>query len=266
MNYIKTYNNLIETRRNTKRTKGIGEIYESHHIIPKCLGGSDEPDNLVLLTPREHFIAHMLLWKNDRSNYKLFAPLLYFKKSIHVINSRTYEEIRIIHTKFMISDNPSKYLSEESKISKSKKLSEYAKNRTPEHNKKISEAKLGLQTRLGAILTEESKSKISSSLFKYFKEVGVSDETRRKISESNTGKKHTEETIGKCSRSAKNRKKYICPICKDKQLDGGNNTQHMQNKHNYSKEQILSEREGWVAPSHIGNHGLLTDIFNETGE
>ena len=35
--------------------------FEKHHIIPKCLGGSNRRDNLVCLTAREHFICHLLL-------------------------------------------------------------------------------------------------------------------------------------------------------------------------------------------------------------
>jgi predicted transcriptional regulator len=34
-----------------------------HHIVPKHIGGSDEPDNLVLLTVEEHAEAHRLLWE-----------------------------------------------------------------------------------------------------------------------------------------------------------------------------------------------------------
>lgn len=36
---------------------------ERHHIIPKCMGGSDDQSNLVRLTAKEHFIAHRLLVK-----------------------------------------------------------------------------------------------------------------------------------------------------------------------------------------------------------
>lgn len=36
---------------------------ESHHIIPKCLGGTDDHENLVRLTPEEHYLAHQLLVK-----------------------------------------------------------------------------------------------------------------------------------------------------------------------------------------------------------
>lgn len=36
---------------------------EIHHIVPRCLKGSDDKENLVELTLREHFLAHWLLWK-----------------------------------------------------------------------------------------------------------------------------------------------------------------------------------------------------------
>jgi len=34
-----------------------------HHIIPRSLGGLNDKINLVNLTAREHYIAHLLLWK-----------------------------------------------------------------------------------------------------------------------------------------------------------------------------------------------------------
>lgn len=36
---------------------------EKHHIIPRCLGGSNEQINIAVLTAREHYIAHLLLTK-----------------------------------------------------------------------------------------------------------------------------------------------------------------------------------------------------------
>lgn len=59
MNYQKIYNNLMERR---KVSPFIGYT-EKHHIIPRCLGGSDDKENLVALSGREHFIAHRLLTK-----------------------------------------------------------------------------------------------------------------------------------------------------------------------------------------------------------
>ena len=59
MNYLRIYNELI-TRAKLRSTITPCEI---HHILPRSMGGSDDPENLVALTPREHFIAHKLLWK-----------------------------------------------------------------------------------------------------------------------------------------------------------------------------------------------------------
>lgn len=59
MNYKKHYDMLIERSRDR-----ILEGYvERHHIVPRCLGGSDNPENIAILTPEEHFLAHQLLVK-----------------------------------------------------------------------------------------------------------------------------------------------------------------------------------------------------------
>jgi hypothetical protein len=59
MNYQKIYDSLIERAR--KRT--LEGCTEKHHIIPRCMGGNDEKENLVDLTPEEHYLAHQLLVK-----------------------------------------------------------------------------------------------------------------------------------------------------------------------------------------------------------
>ena len=61
MNYMKIYNNIIKNAKSKNRSKGNGEYFEKHHIIPKCQGGTNNPNNLVLLTAREHYICHKLL-------------------------------------------------------------------------------------------------------------------------------------------------------------------------------------------------------------
>lgn len=59
MNYQKVYDQLIERAKIR-----VLECYtEMHHIVPKCVGGSNVADNLVALTPEEHFLAHQLLVK-----------------------------------------------------------------------------------------------------------------------------------------------------------------------------------------------------------
>ena len=58
MNYLKIYENIIEKSKKENRKKENGIYYEKHHIVPKCMGGSDDTENLIILTAREHFIAH----------------------------------------------------------------------------------------------------------------------------------------------------------------------------------------------------------------
>lgn len=68
MNYKNHYDRLIE--RSRAREKPHGYV-EKHHVTPRCLGGSDEPGNLVWLTAEEHFLAHQLLVKLNPENDKI---------------------------------------------------------------------------------------------------------------------------------------------------------------------------------------------------
>jgi len=57
MNYKKIYDQIIDRSIN----RNISGYTENHHIIPKCMGGTNNPVNLTKLTAREHFLAHWLL-------------------------------------------------------------------------------------------------------------------------------------------------------------------------------------------------------------
>ena len=59
MNYQAHYDRLIHRARN----RVLEGYVERHHVLPKCMGGSDATDNLVQLTAAEHFVAHQLLCK-----------------------------------------------------------------------------------------------------------------------------------------------------------------------------------------------------------
>lgn len=59
MNYAVHYQRLMQ-RAATPR---VLAYRERHHVLPRCMGGNDFPDNLVLLTPEEHYVAHQLLVK-----------------------------------------------------------------------------------------------------------------------------------------------------------------------------------------------------------
>ena len=57
MNYTHVYSQLIQ--RALRRE--VAGYTEKHHIIPRCMGGTNAAENIVRLTAREHFIAHRLL-------------------------------------------------------------------------------------------------------------------------------------------------------------------------------------------------------------
>jgi hypothetical protein len=64
MNYMKHYNALIAKAKDASLLKNPKEEYcEKHHILPVCLGGSNDSSNLINLTAKQHYIAHALLWK-----------------------------------------------------------------------------------------------------------------------------------------------------------------------------------------------------------
>lgn len=59
--YTAVYLSIVTKAQSEPRTKRGSVYYEAHHIIPRALGGSDNPENLVLLTEREHYLCHRLL-------------------------------------------------------------------------------------------------------------------------------------------------------------------------------------------------------------
>lgn len=131
MNYKKNYHDYISYVKTLKRKKGDGNYYERHHIIPRSLGGSDEPDNLVLLTAREHYLAHYLLWKFMPCKETIYAFMM--MSSIFdgkKIGGKCYEKLRIQFSlknkdvmKMRFENNPElrKIISEKAKGNKSTK-------------------------------------------------------------------------------------------------------------------------------------------------
>jgi hypothetical protein len=67
VNAAKHYDSLISRAR----SRALSGYSERHHIVPRCLGGSDRQENLVDLTAREHYIAHQLLMKIHPSSVAL---------------------------------------------------------------------------------------------------------------------------------------------------------------------------------------------------
>ena len=168
MNYKKHYENLIISRKKLNRKKNDGIYYESHHVIPKSCGGSNEQDNLVLLTFKEHFIAHILLTKiydgelKRKMYYALWRMSKGSKNHKRAISATQYQLCREAEQKAKIGH----IVSDETKL-------------------KISKGNTG------KVRTEEVKSRIRKKLIGTTHE--TSQETKNKISKGNTGKVRTKE-------------------------------------------------------------------------
>jgi len=175
---------------------------EIHHIIPKSLGGDNSKHNLVSLTPREHFICHLLLTKFTVSTDKakmITAAFTMIHRNKEKINSKIYEKLRNEHKNNMITFNPMK---------------------NPDTRKKVSEANIGkISKKRGIPLSEGTKRKLSEKAkgrtpWNKGKKLNYNnglithtDETRLKIKEARSKQiiKHSEETKRKLSEAAKKR-------------------------------------------------------------
>jgi len=102
MNYKLIYQQLIN-KRLQERPEGYTE---KHHIVMKSMGGSDSDDNLVALTGREHWIAHLLLFKIHRNRSTARACHMMSmrceeRENPRIKTSRMYEAVRIALAKIM---------------------------------------------------------------------------------------------------------------------------------------------------------------------
>jgi hypothetical protein len=186
MNYLKIYCNLIRKAENRISPEGY---VEKHHIFPKSIFGKN--NRVVVLSGREHYIAHALLEKiyimkygvNDKRTIKMIHAHTLMKSKGKYYNSYLYNSA-VIRKSEVMKGRPPYVMTEKTKIKMSK-------------------------SKKGKIASEETKRKRSESMKgennpNYGKQ--RSYQTRRKIGEANKGKIHTEETKQKWSEARKGEK------------------------------------------------------------
>lgn len=106
--YSRWYMSIIESAKRRSVTTGYAE---RHHILPKSLGGSDDAENLVSLTAREHFVCHLLLPKmlSDSVGIKKMKYALYCLTHVrnsgqsmrHIATSRQCEQFKLYKSEFL---------------------------------------------------------------------------------------------------------------------------------------------------------------------
>ena len=212
LSFIKWYNNIIA---NAIMNPKIDGYTETHHIIPKSLGGTNDETNLVKLSAREHFLCHWLLVKmtSGSSQIKMSFAFNSFRRSSknqqRSLTSRQYSIVRKV-----VSTARSRFLQ-----GNTYNLGKKRKPLSDEHKKKISDAKKG------RVMSEENKLKISLSLKGKPKSQSTKEKMRKPKSAShaenirlaNVGKRLSEETKKKISLS-RQRSKHIRPTDADPKI------------------------------------------------
>ena len=166
--YYMWYRQLVSTKNR------VLDCYtEKHHIIPRCMGGDDSVENLVVLTAREHYIAHLLLTKCTSSVYKQKMSYALWNMVNRDNGERTsstnYSNVRTKHAK-MLSENSSgsgnpmfgKQVSDETrqKISaknKGRKLSVETRKRMSNANKGSNNSMFGIKKSEACILASSKR-------------------------------------------------------------------------------------------------------------
>ena len=80
--YTKIYYNIINRAIEQNRIKEQHDGFQTHHIIPRCFGGTDDATNLVVLTYKEHRVCHRLLinMTTNDAKYKMMYAYKLFNK------------------------------------------------------------------------------------------------------------------------------------------------------------------------------------------
>lgn len=147
---------------------------ERHHILPRALGapkGVAEPTNIVFLSTREHFIAHLILWKcYGRKMTAAFWYMTQTKKG--KLSSREYARLRE-----EFRTDPDLRASRSAKL-RGRKLSS-------EHREKLRIAKLGKKQDPAAVAKRAAANKGKKH----------KEGTGEKISKALKGKKRTGQAL-----------------------------------------------------------------------
>jgi hypothetical protein len=170
--HLDRYHKFIDSLRN----QVVRGYCEKHHILPRSLGGSDDASNLILLTLRQHYLAHWMLWKAYGGAMAVaFDYMNGIKRYGKRLPSRVVAALKADVSK-RISERP---VSEETRKKQSqaklgKKLSAehvekvrlavLGRKMGPEFSAKVSEAKRGRGNgRNGCSMSAETKQRIGDA-------------------------------------------------------------------------------------------------------
>ncbi len=226
--YFKWYYEIVTKAK----TRDIEGYVEHHHIIPKSLGGTNNKDNLVKLSAKEHFVAHLLLtkmtegedkkkmvrafWLMSKGTGKRYAPC-----------SKMYEIARALF------------------VTAQKGHPNYLKSQSDKSKQKIS---IGMSNILSNLSDEELAARTKNS---WSSPKSWTIERKEKISKALTGKIVSDETrkkmSTKCIFISQNGEKYfydsIKEGCKNHSFNYGSVKNNISNGKPYKGWKIIYDSE-----------------------
>lgn len=248
--YTKWYFNIIKSRK--IRILDKNEYYENHHIIPNCkpLNGLCTPENMVYLTPKEHFLVHWLLTKmcasskgkakmhhafsmmrmRGKSKNRILSPAQYHILKINdrkiktgyrwIYNTFTLEIQRLLSFEtlpegFEFGQKPPKEIEIKEKYTHSEetriKMSISALNKPPMKDETKEKIRNANLGKINPPASDETKEKIRQSKLGKPRD----QQTKDKLRAANLGKKASQETKNKMSAKRKGitKPKVCCPHC-----------------------------------------------------
>lgn len=159
-----------------------GQYFENHHIVPRSMGGSNDKTNLIKLLPREHYIAHAMLWKmkfpgvyHAKMAYAFCTFIHGFKykrhKNSYKFSSRLYDSFKRNLSKVQSeyqSGEGNPFYGKKHSLETKEKIRAYRKGKKLEEifsPKAIANIRLARQN---LVITEETKRKVKEGQKKYW--------------------------------------------------------------------------------------------------
>ena len=161
-----------------KNIKDINNYQEEHHIIPKCLGGTNDKENLIWLYAEEHYYAHKLLaLENPHNKAIIYGWHCLSTRNQIKLSAEEYKEVKQAYSEIISGENHPMYGRHHTKEAK-RRISEFQKERKD---------------------TEETKEKKRQNFLK-------NNPAKRQDIKEKMKKNHADFTGGKSSKA----KKIIC--------------------------------------------------------
>jgi hypothetical protein len=205
--YTQWYYDIIDHARNRS---GLQGYFERHHIIPRSLGGPNTKPNLVNLTAREHYVAHLLLVRMTEGNahikmlHAAWAMSIKPKKQHdYKVNSRLFATLKEQIAKIKSELNKGRTLSDETR--KKQSIAHTGRKKSPEHIANLAASQKGKKLKPESI-AKRTATRMAKGNYAHTEEYKAARRGRKQSPESNakrsatlTGRKQSPESNQKRS-------------------------------------------------------------------